>query len=315
MTFEFDPEVAATLTALAAAGPAPIPPARGDWKTQREQGNETMATIASMSPPLPSVSITELTIPVAEGVEVAARWYTRADSAPGSAVVYAHGGGMICGFIAAYDGIVSSYVEASGVPFLSVEYRLAPEVHGTTLADDTYAALRWLQNNAEKYGVEPARVAVMGDSAGGGVAAGVAVLARDHGTPLASQILVYPMLDDRNTEPDENMVPFANWTYDNNYTGWHALLGDDIGTDKVSPVAAPARLKDFTGMAPAFIDVGELDIFRDESILFARNLTLAGTSVELHVRSGAPHGFDLFTAGGNLGTRATADRVRILRTL
>jgi acetyl esterase/lipase len=292
MTFEFDPEVAATLTALAAAGPAPIPPARGDWKTQREQGNETMATIASMSPPLPSVSITELTIPVAEGVEVAARWYTRADSAPGSAVVYAHGGGMICGFIAAYDGIVSSYVEASGVPFLSVEYRLAPEVHGTTLADDTYAALRWLQNNAEKYGVEPARVAVMGDSAGGGV-----------------------MLDDRNTEPDENMVPFANWTYDNNYTGWHALLGDDIGTDKVSPVAAPARLKDFTGMAPAFIDVGELDIFRDESILFARNLTLAGTSVELHVRSGAPHGFDLFTAGGNLGTRATADRVRILRTL
>jgi acetyl esterase/lipase len=107
--------------------------------------------------------------------------------------------------------------------------------------------------------VDPARIAVMGDSGGGAPAAGAVILAREHDVPVARQILVYPMLDDRNQTPDQARVPFLAWSYDMNYTGWHALLSDQLGTDAVSPVAAPARLTNFAGLPSTYIDVGDLD--------------------------------------------------------
>jgi acetyl esterase/lipase len=169
--------------------------------------------------------------------------------------------------------------------------------------------------HASELGIDPERIAIMGDSGGGGVAAGAAILARDNGTPLVKQILIYPMLDDRNIEPDHHLVPFAGWTFDNNYTGWNALLGEDLAGEKVSPVAAPARNTNFEGLAPSYIEVGELDIFRDESVEYASKLWRAGISVELHVHPGAPHGFELSTPSAQVTQRSNADRVRVLQSI
>jgi acetyl esterase/lipase len=152
----------------------------------------------------------------------------------------------------------------------------------------------------------------MGDSGGGAPTAGAAILARDRDTPLAKQILIYPMLDDRNTTPGTIPQALLTWTYDNNFTGWHALLADETGTGQVSPIAAPGRLKDFTGLAPAYIEVGDLDIFRDEAIAYAGGLASADVPIELHVHPGAPHGFERFVPDAAVAQRAMADRTRAI---
>lgn len=309
MPFSLDAEVAAVFAAAAeAGGPVPVTP-RGDAIAMRDVFNARVQLADAIEPDSPSVRTADHTLAVADG-EILVRWYTKDGSAPGSAVVYYHGGGMVCGSVDLYDRLVSKYVEATGVPFLSVDYRLAPEYPGTTLVDDGHAALAWFVEQADTFGVDKARIAIMGDSGGGGVAAGVAIAARNARTPVARQILVYPMLDDRTIEPDPEIEPFAIWTYDNNFTGWNALLGANRGSENVSALAAPSRLTDFAGLAPAFIDVGELDIFRDESILYALNLVRAGVSTELHVRAGCPHGFDRMPA--EVSARAWADRYRAI---
>ena len=155
----------------------------------------------------------------------------------------------------------------------------------------------------------------MGDSGGGAPAAGVAIMARDEGVPLARQILVYPMLDDRTQAPDPARAEFLTWTHDYNYTAWRAVLGDDFGGDAVSPIAAPARLTDFTGLAPAYLDVGDLDIFRDETIAYAQRLAQAGVPIELHVHPGAPHGWERFAPTVGSAARAMADRARAVASL
>lgn len=260
---------------------------------------------------------TSFTTPASDGeAEIELRWYAKAGPAPGSAVVYAHGGGMIGGSLDLYDEVVSWYVSQTGVPLLSVGYRLAPEAtSSTTLAEDVFTGLTWLAGHASGLGADPARIAVMGDSGGGGPAAAAAILARDRDVPLARQILIYPMLDDRNTTPGPVPPGLLTWTYDNNFTGWHALLGDEIGTEKVSPIAAPGRLTDFTGLAPAYIEVGDLDIFRDEAITYAGGLASAGVPVELHVHPGAPHGFERFVPDAAVAQRAMADRARAIAAI
>jgi acetyl esterase/lipase len=309
MPFSLDAEVAAVFAAAAeAGGPVPVTP-RGDAIAMRDVFNARVQLADAAEPDSPSVRSVDHTLPVADG-EILVRWYTKDGLAPGSAVVYYHGGGMVCGSVDLYDRLVSKYVEATGVPFLSVDYRLAPEYPGTTLVDDGHAALAWFVEQADTFGVDKARIAIVGDSGGGGVAAGVAIAARHARTPVAQQILIYPMLDDRTIEPDPEIELFAIWTYDNNFTGWNALLGANRGSENVSALAAPSRLTDFVGLPPAFIDVGELDIFRDESILYALNLVRAGVSTELHVRAGCPHGFDRMPA--EVSARAWADRYRAI---
>jgi acetyl esterase/lipase len=223
---------------------------------------------------------------------------------------------MIGGSLDLYDKVVSWYVSQTGVPLLSVGYRLAPEAtSSTTLAEDVFTGLTWLASHASGLGVDPARIAVMGDSGGGGPAAAAAILARDRQVTLARQILIYPMLDDRTTTPGPIPREFLTWTYDNNFTGWHALLADETGTGQVSPIAAPGRLKDFTGLAPAYIEVGDLDIFRDEAIAYAGGLASAGVPIELHVHPGAPHGFERFVPDAAVARRAMADRARAIAAI
>jgi acetyl esterase/lipase len=271
--------------------------------------------LAESLPSSAGLSERTVTVAAADGTELPAVWVVKDGHATGSAAVYLHGGGMVCGSVATYLPFVRRYVERSGVPMLAVDYRLAPEHPHPTPVEDCFAALQWLHTNAGDLGVDPARIAVMGDSAGGGLAAGVALIARDRGVALAKQILVFPMLDDRTTVPDPELVDFAGWTYENNEMGWRALLGDAIGGADVSPYAAPARAVDLVGLAPAYLDVGELDIFRDEDVEYCRRLGVAGVSVELHVHPGVAHGFDMALADAQVTQRALADRCRTLMAL
>jgi acetyl esterase/lipase len=291
-------------------------PSVGDIATRRvtmEAGQRFMESRRVMPT---DVKTTEFECRANDGATIALRWYAKDGAAPGSAVVYLHGGGMILSNIGLYDGTVARYVSTSGVPMLSVEYRYAPEHPGLTPVEDSYEALRWLAEHSAELGVEADRIAVMGDSAGGGIAAGLALLARDRGGPsIAQQILVYPMLDDRTTVPDPELVPFAGWTYEDNLTGWAALLGYDVGGPYVSPYIAPARIGDAANLPSIYIEVGELDIFRNECVQFARGTALAGVSTELHVHPGVPHGWDVVAPEADVTRRAMADRLRRLQSV
>jgi acetyl esterase/lipase len=156
----------------------------------------------------------------------------------------------------------------------------------------------------------------MGDSGGGGLAAAAALMARARGGPaIARQILIFPMLDDRNTVLDPELAPFALWTYDDNATGWGALLGDATGGPDVAPYAAPARVVDPAGLPAAYIEVGQLDIFRDEDIAYAQRLSSAGVDVEFHLHPGVPHEFETLAPDSGVARRAIADRIRVLASL
>jgi acetyl esterase/lipase len=316
MPLSYDPEIAAVMQAAAAAAGEPPPqPPRGDAVTLRAMLDAMMAAMLPEIAIAPGVTKTTYQASAPDGAALALHWYASENAANGPAVLYVHGGGMICGSVDLYDAIISDYVARSGVPMLAPSYRLAPEHPHPTPVEDAYAGLAWLLGNAAMLGVDPARVAVMGDSAGGGLAAGVALLARDRGIALKRQILIYPMLDDRNLEPQEALLPFAGWTYDNNFTGWTALLGPACNTNEVEYSAAPARVEDLSGVAPAYVEVGELDIFRDEDIEYARRIAAAGVSTELHVHPGAPHGFERFAPESDVARRAMADRFRVLAQL
>jgi len=211
-----------------------------------------------------------------------------ASTEPGPAIVHSHGGGMI--FCSAMDfaSVVATMVAATGVQVFTVDYRLAPEARHPTLVEDVYAGLKYVHEHASDFSVDTKRIAVMGESAGGGIAGGVALMARDRKLepPLAKQILVYPMLDDRTTTSNPAIEQFLTWKYEDNITGWTALLGDKIGTDNVDPYAAPARVESVEGLPPTYIDVGELDIFAAEDMKYAQRLALANTSTEFHLYPG-----------------------------
>lgn len=315
MSFVLDPQIGAVLAPMLAATAGQAQPAMGDVAGRRAAFSMMMRG-AAVSFPLPDdVESTDHTVDRGDGDTVPVRWYRKRGSAPGPAVVYAHGGGMIAGSVAEFHPVVADYVSRTGVPMLSVDYRIAPEHPHPVPVEDCYAALVWLVAHAAELGVDPARVAVMGQSAGGGIAAAVTLLARDRSGPaLARQLLVHPMLDDRTTVPDPVMAPFVIWSWDDNRMAWQALLGDHAGGEDVPEYAAPARM-DVAGLPPAYIEVGELDIFRDEVIAYARRLTRAGTSTELHVRPGCPHEFDQLAPHSDVAERARQDRVRVLHQL
>jgi acetyl esterase/lipase len=317
MTFSFDPEVAAVLEqAMGSGGPPPAPPV-GDVETRRTALNAMLDHFNNQVQPTPTdVQTTDHEVTAADGTILLARWYRRTSDAGNAAVLYLHGGGMIVGSVSIFDGAVARYVSRTGVSMLSLDYRLAPEHPHPIPVEDAYTGLTWLAAQADALGVDANRIAVMGDSAGGGLAAGVAILSRDRGGPaLSHQLLVYPMLDDRNLSPDPHIAPFAGWSYDDNITAWDALLGAGHADRDIDASAAPARLTDATGLPPAYIEVGQLDIFRDEDIRYALTLSQAGVPVELHLHPGVPHEFESIAPDSDVAHRAQADRDRVLHGL
>lgn len=316
MSLTLDPEVAQAIVPMAApiADQTPLPV--GDALTRRTFQGHIMAQ-AGHAPPMPDdVAMTDYHATAPDGAQIPLRWYAKNGSAPGSAVLYTHGGGMILGSMGLDDRPVAGYVSASGTPMLSVDYRLAPEHRYPTQVQDVYAGLRWLDEHAKELSVDRERIAVMGESAGGSLAAAVAIMARDQAGPgIARQILIYPMLDDRTTTIDAHIVRHALWKYDDNVTGWGALLGNAAGGPDVPATAAPARITDPAELPPAYIEVGQLDIFRDEDLTYALRLGRAGVEVEFHLRPGVPHMFDQLAPASDVARRAIADRVRVLASL
>jgi acetyl esterase/lipase len=206
-----------------------------------------------------------------------------------------HGGGMIVGSRDMDDALLVRSAVALGIVIVSVEYRLAPEHPDPAPVEDCYAGLVWTAAHASECGIDRDRMAIGGPSAGGGLAAGAALLARDRGGPqLAFQLLMEPMLDDRSITPSSTQYDGTTlWDRSDNVRGWSALLGDRMAGDSVSPYASPARATDLSGLPPTLIDVGEVDTFRDECVEYARRLFAAGVPTELHVYPGAFHGFDV----------------------
>jgi len=224
-------------------------------------------------------------------------WY---DPAPGTAdrpaLLHVHGGGMIIGSARSMQHGPSGTAAALGIPVASVEYRLAPEHPFPAPQEDCLAALNWLAENAAELGVDPARIGIIGESAGGGLAAATALMARDTGGPaLAAQFLTYPMLDHRTGGPsctwrNPTTGEFI-WTRESNVFGWDALRGDYGADDERRGWFSPTLAEDLSGLPPTWIGTGALDLFLDEDLDYARRLVAAGVEVELHCYPGAIHAF------------------------
>lgn len=236
---------------------------------------------------------------------------------PVPALYFTHGGGMIAG--SSRDGLaeVLDLAERVGAALVSVEYRLAPENPHPAPVEDSYAGLVWTASHADELGIDAARLVLVGGSAGAGIAAALALVARDRGGPaLAGQLLMCPMLDDRNDTPSvHQMADLPMWNRQANEVGWTALLGDARGGPDVSPYAAPARATDLSGLPPAFIDVGSADSFRDEDVDYATRIWRAGGVAELHVWPGGFHGFDGIVPTAGISLAAVAARADWLRRL
>jgi acetyl esterase len=225
--------------------------------------------------------------------EVPVRIYTPV--APASAargcVVEIHGGGFLMGSIAMMDAWCQVVAAAIDAVVVSVEYRLAPEHPFPAGVEDCYAATGWVAGNAAELGVDPARIAIAGQSAGGGLAAATALLARDRGFPkLCFQLLEIPELDDRLDTP--SMLAFQDtplWNRPNAVWSWRHYLGPDHAGE-ASPYAAPARATNLAGLPPAYVSTMEFDPLRDEGILYALRMLQAGVPVELHSYAGTFHG-------------------------
>jgi acetyl esterase/lipase len=312
-----DPELAAGLEVLP---PNERPRALIDFDDipgTRARADELFAARPRSLPPYDGVITEDRTIPGSEDApDIRVRIYRPAGASialPG--LYWIHGGGMITGRIEDEEPQVKALVEQVGCVAVSVDYRLAPEHPHPAPVEDCYAGLAWTAERAGELGIDPELLAVGGASAGGGLAAATALLARDRGTPaLTFQLLICPMLDDRNITPSSHEITdIGVWDRDMNISGWTALLGDERGTDGVSPYAAPARMSDLTGLPATFIDVGVLEVFRDEDVDYALRLMRAGVPTELHVYAGAYHGWDGFAPMAGISQAAVAARTATLR--
>ena len=232
------------------------------------------------------------------------------------AILHTHGGGHILGSARGELRYLQETAQALDCVIVSVEYRLAPKARYDQSTEDNYAGLKWLHSNALALGVDSARIAVMGESAGGGHAAILAIKAHDRGEiPLVFQSLVYPMLDDRtgSTTAVPPHVATVGWSQPENRLGWKSFLGVEPGAPMVPVAAVPARRENLAGLAPVWIGVGGADLFVNEDIEYARRLTLAGVPTELLVIPGAFHGFDRVAPTTTLAQELTRSKLNALR--
>jgi acetyl esterase/lipase len=222
------------------------------------------------------------------------------------AVVYIHGGGYVLGSADLNLRNAQDIAQGTDSLVVSVDYKLAPEAVFPAALEQNYAALAWLHQNAGQLGVDAARIAISGDSAGGGHTAALAIAARDRKEfPIAFQCLIYPMLDDR-TGSTHRVPPHIGhfvWTEAANRFGWSSLLGIPAGSSSVPPGSVPARVKDLSGLPPTFIGVGSIDLFFEEDIDYAKRLALSGVRTELFVVPGAYHGFDIIARDARLSVQ------------
>lgn len=283
----YDPAVAAALSAISDVEIfAPLTP-------------ETITTMRQYAVPedLTSFDLEELefTVPGYQGVDLALTVLRRrGHTGTGPGIFHVHGGGMVMGTRMTGISLVAPWVVAHGGVAATVEYRLAPEYPDPIPVEDCFAALVWFAEHAAELGMDRDRLFVAGASAGGGLAAGVALLARDRRGPrLIGQMLICPMLDDRDdTVSTRQFEGRGLWDRGSNSVGWRSLLGDRRGSDDVSIYAAPARASDLTDLPSTYLDVGGAEVFRDEAVSYASGLWRDGNDTELHVWPGGTHGWE-----------------------
>jgi acetyl esterase/lipase len=306
MTRNYDPELLPYLEHIPVATP-------GDLNATRAFVDQLVAQ-ARASADTTGLVIEDRVIPgPVDHPELAVRVYAQEDRrrAVPAGILHIHGGGFMVGSIDMEHAGNATLARELGVTVVSVEYRLAPEHPFPAAINDCYAALTWFHEQATAFDVDPARIAIAGSSAGGGLAAGLALLARDRsGPPICFQYLGIPELDDRLETP--SMVEFVDtpmWSRPQGERSWQSYLGDAYGTADVSPYASPARATDLSGLPPAFVSTMENDPLRDEGIIYAMRLLQAGVSTELHSYPGTFHGSGAFPV---TVTRRIADEILVV---
>ena len=229
-------------------------------------------------------------------------------------ILFIHGGGYIFGRAQDARGRLSEWCEELDVFIVSVEYRLAPETPFPGALYDCYAALKWLSSNALDLGVDTRRIAIVGESAGGGLAAGLALYARDHSNIKAAfQLLIFPMIDHTNIEPASDQTPDTYiWNRENNRFAWNAYLGQKLSPDMLQ-YAAPSSASDVSGLPPTFIPVGESDLFFKEDKKYAQRLSAAGVDVEFKAYADAYHAFTSIVPEAKISKQFNLDIKRALR--
>ena len=270
--------------------------------------------IAAELAPVESVITSDHLVPGSAGEpDVSVRLYAPANHSAGlPALLWIHGGGYVMGSMLGDDYMVKKMVEAVGCAVVSVDYRLAPEHPFPAPLEDCYAALNWLFSQSQTLQLDSTRIAIGGISAGGGLAAALALLARDRGefAPVF-QMLLCPMIDDNNSTPSSHRITDQRtWNRHCNINGWAAYLGQQ-GTD--SPYAAAARATDLSGLPPAYIPVGSLDLFVDENAHYAQRLEAAGVPVEFSVYPGGVHAFEFIYPLADVSARARDSHYRALK--
>jgi acetyl esterase/lipase len=311
-----DAELAAALTALGPGASDPLLAADiAAWRETRKALRLTDDDLRRGG----AIEFTELTVPGPDGAPDISLLVCKpsglATSAPG--VFHIHGGGMVVGDNRTGMLTMLPWIQEAGVVVVSVEYRLAPEHPYPAGVEDCYAGLTWTAARAAELGIDPDRLLIAGASAGGGLSAAVALMARDRGGPaLIGQMLGCAMLDDRNQTPSSYELDRQGmWDRTSNLTGWRALLGAAQGGPDVSPYAAPARAADLSGLPPAYLDVGSVETFRDEVLDYAARIWRTGGVAELHVWPGGYHGFESMAPAAAISVAARQSRLDWLRRL
>jgi acetyl esterase/lipase len=313
VTYAFDPEFEPFLSLLPTEGvdlsdPAAIAASR--------EGPGITALLGD-GPERTDVTSEDRLVPGHEGdPDVAVRVYrpVAAPAEPRAGLLYIHGGGFMMGSVDQMDVPCRTYCGELGAVVVSVEYRLAPEHPYPAGLHDCYAVLVWLHGHAEELGVDPTRVGVGGGSAGGGLSAATALLARDRGGPaLCFQFLQIPELDDRlQTDSMQQFTDTPLWNLPSAQWSWRHYLGDLHGRADVPYTAAPSRCTDLSGLPPAYVSTMEFDPLRDEGILYAMAMMRDGVQVELHSYPGTFHGSSLL-AHAAVSKRADAEGLDALR--
>ncbi len=295
-----------------------MPPSNfNDLPAARAASKQMMAAMKSQMPVIPGVTAEDRKIPGPAGApDVTVRIY-RPEKQTGllPALLWIHGGGYMLGEIDQEDFTAKNYVLAGDCVVVSVEYRLAPENPYPAPLEDCYVALKWLTTHADELLVDRSRIAIGGASAGGGLAAGLALLARDRNeVKIVFQLLIYPMINDCNITPASDALPDTLfWTRENNLMGWRSYLGCKPGGKDISCYAAAFRATNLEGLPAAYITVGDIDLFAQEDVGYARRLIVAGVPTELHVYPGGCHAFDMLVPSADISKRFTADIYRALK--
>jgi len=269
----------------------------------------------------PQLSHSETTIPGPHGDIIVSIYKPKTldKGTPAPAIYNIHGGGYITGNRFMFVELSLKWAVEHNAIVIAPSYRLAPEHPDPAPTEDCFAGLKWTFENASDLGIDASKIVIAGGSAGGGLSAGCSLMWRDHlrsggkGQPLWAQILIYPMLDDRNETISSYQFPgLASFSQELNVFAWKCLLG---GKKDVSIYVAPARATDLSGLPQTFLDVGSAEVFRDEDVAFAEKLWAAGVQCELHVWPGAWHGFDVLAPNAKLSITARETRDAWVRRL